>query len=159
MTRGSTSHKDPFQSGTPLPRTPRDRIRRLPFPPLQVAQVVALACSPPSAYGLALQRWTYRDLQYQILSEGIVTEIYYTTVHSLLADVDLQPHRTLYWKHPVAPDFEEKAASVLWYYERVECLEAKEELVFCLDEKTQIQALSPPHPDLPAQPGCPSHGS
>ena len=44
------------------------------FPPLQVAQIVALACSPPSDYGLALQRWTYRDLQYQILSEGIVTE-------------------------------------------------------------------------------------
>ena len=116
---------------------------------------MALACGSPSDYGLALQRWTFRDLQYQILSEGIVTEIHYTTVHALLSDIDLQPHRTLYWKHPIAKDFEEKAASVLWYYERVESLEAKGELLFCLDEKTQIQALSPPHPDLPAQPGCP----
>jgi transposase len=125
------------------------------FPPLQVAQVVALACSSPSEYGLSLQRWTLRDLQYQILSEGIVTQVHYTTVHVILSNVDLQPHRTLYWKHPVAEDFEEKAASVLWYYERVESLEEKGELLFCLDEKTQIQALSPPHPDIPVQPGCP----
>lgn len=50
----------------------------------------------------------------------------------------------LYWKHPIAPDIEEKAASVLWYYERAEFLQEQGEPVFCVDEKTQIQALSPP---------------
>lgn len=117
--------------------------------------MVALACSLPWTSGLWQQRWTYRTLQAQIVREGIVTSIHYSTLYLILQAVDLQPHRTLYWKHPAAPDFEEKAASVLWYYERAESLLEKGEPVFCLDEKTQIQALSRPNADLPTQPGCP----
>lgn len=125
------------------------------FPPLQIAQIVALACSPPAHSGLWLQAWTCRSLQVQAIKDGIVTSIHYSTICLILQKVDLQPHRTLYWKHPTALDFEEKAAGVLWYYERAESLHVKGDLVFCLDEKTQIQALSPARPDLPARPGCP----
>lgn len=42
---------------------------------------------------------------------------------------------------------------MLWYYERAAWLAAQGELVLCLDEKTQIQALARPYPDLPLRPG------
>jgi hypothetical protein len=50
-------------------------------------------------------------------------------------------------------NFEEKAASVLWYYERVAWLAERDELVVCVDEKTQIQALRRSVPDVPMRPG------
>jgi transposase len=90
------------------------------------------------------------------LVEGdIVTQIHYSTVCLILQEADLQPHRQLYWKRSFDPNFEAKAKRILWYYERADQLRRRGELVFCLDEKPGIQLLGRPHPDLPAEPGCP----
>lgn len=79
--------------------------------------------------------------------------LHLSTVHRFLEAADLHPHHIRYWRHPLDPDFERKAASVLWHYERVAWLAQQDELVVCLDEKTQIQALRRPVPDLPMCPG------
>lgn len=125
------------------------------FPPLERTKIVALACTEPRDYGLLINRWTIRDLQIQIVKSEIITQIHYTSVAAILNDADLQPHRILYWKQPLAEDFEKKAASILWYYEHVSYLFSKRESVFCLDEKTQIQAISPRQPDILPVHGCP----
>jgi len=122
------------------------------FPPLQQTQIVALACTPPDAAGRAWVRWSVQALHDEIERRQIAT-LHPSTVQRVLAAVALHPHHIRYWRHAIAPDFEEKAASVLWYYERIEWLATQDELVVCLDEKTQIQALRRPLPDLGMRPG------
>lgn len=123
------------------------------FPPLQRVQIQALACCPPSKRGLALTHWSTRDLARQIVKDGILTEIHYSTVFLILEEFDLQPHRYHYWKTQIAEDFVEKAASVLWYYEQAPRLAKQGTVVICLDEKTSIQALERRFPTLSAKPG------
>lgn len=100
-------------------------------------------------------RWSVRTLTAQLLADGIFSEIHYSSVCLILQDVDLQPHRTLYWKRGYDPEFDAKALHILWYYERVAALEAQGEPVFAFDEKPGIQLLGRVHPDEPARPGCP----
>ena len=92
-------------------------------------------------------RWSVQALHDEIERRQIAT-LHPTTVHRILDAADLHPHHLRYWRHAIAPDSEERAASVLWYYERVAWLAEREELVVCVDEKTQIQALRRPVPDL-----------
>lgn len=121
------------------------------FPPLQQAQIVGLACTSPADAGRAWVQWSVRALHDEIERRHIAT-VHPSTVQRILAATQLHPHHIRYWRHALVPDFEEKAASVLWYYERVTWLAQQDELVVCLDEKTQIQALRRP-PDLPMSPG------
>ncbi len=122
------------------------------FPPLQRVEIVALACTPPAEAGRAWVRWSVQALHDEIERRHIAT-LHPATVHRILDAADLHPHHLRYWRHAVVPDFEEKAASVLWYYERVAWLAERDELVVCVDEKTQIQALRRSVPDLPMRPG------
>lgn len=122
------------------------------FSPLQQAQIVALACTPPAEAGRAWVRWSVRALHDEIERRQIAT-LHPSTVHHILADADLHPQQVRYWRHALAEDFEVKAASVLWYYERVAALADRGELVVCLDEKPNIQALGRTIPDLLPAPG------
>src|SRR3954469_14985028 len=74
------------------------RADRSGFPPLQRAQIVALACLEPIAKGLHITHWTSYDLARQAIRDGVVDAISPRTVRQILHDVDLQPHRTRYWK-------------------------------------------------------------
>jgi transposase len=125
------------------------RPRRLS--PLQQLEIVALACRPPEQAGQAWVRWSVQALHDEIERRHIAT-LHRSTVHRILDAADLHPHHLRYWRHAIAPDFEEKAASVLCYYERVAWLAEHDELVVCVDKKTQIQALRRV-PDLPIRPG------
>jgi len=61
----------------------------------------------------------------------------------MLAEASLQPHRSRYWKTATIDEtFLPLAAKVLWCYERVAWLHERGEIVLCLDEKPNIQALS-----------------
>ena len=73
---------------------------------------------------------------------GIVPRIAHSTVSLLLRHADLQPHRWRYWKTPTLDvEFRQRAAGVLWCYEQVAALAAREEVVLCLDEKPHLQVL------------------
>src|SRR5205823_12086963 len=85
------------------------------FPPLQRARIVELACLEPIARGLHITHWASADLARQAAADGIVDAISPRTVRQILADVDLQPHRTRYWKTAaVDPLFKDRAEKVLW---------------------------------------------
>jgi hypothetical protein len=75
------------------------------------------------------------------IAEGIVETIHYSTVSLILQASELKPHRSHYWKTQIAPDFVEKATTVLWYYAHAAALAREGIWVFCLDEKPAIQAL------------------
>src|SRR5437762_5205881 len=97
-----------------LPNGPGDR---LGFPPLQRAQIVQLACLEPVAKGLHITHWTSQDLARQAIADGIVQTISPRTVRQILHNVDLQPHRTRYWKTArLDAEFKARAEKVLWCY-------------------------------------------
>ena len=120
------------------------------FPPLQRVYIERVACTDPAAYGLHLARWDCRSLQEVVVEQAIVGSIHYTTVARILAQASLQPHRSRYWKTATIDErFITQAAKILWRYERVEWLYARDEVVLCLDEKPHMQVLvrrCPPQP-------------
>jgi hypothetical protein len=112
------------------------------FPPLQRAQIVELACLEPIAEGLHLTHWTSQDLARQAIADGIVDAISPRTVRRILDDVDLQPHRTRYWRTAhLDGQFKERAEQVLWCYANAERLARRGLWVVAVDEKPNHQVL------------------
>lgn len=123
------------------------------FPPLQRAQIVELACLEPIARGLHITHWTSADLAQQAVADGIVKTISPRTVRQILHDVDLQPHRTRYWKTShVDAQFKERAEKVLWCYANAGLLASKSVWVVSIDEIPNFQVLER-HPIRRAIPG------
>ncbi len=101
-----------------------------------------------------MTRWDCRTLQQVIVEQAIVEAIHYTTVARILAAASLQPHRSRYWKTAtIDGDFTARAAQILWCYERVWWLHERGEVVICVDEKPNIQALSRRAPTQPMSAG------
>jgi hypothetical protein len=124
------------------------------FPPLARVQIERIACTDPAAYGLHLTPWDGRSLQQVVVGQAVVAAIHYTTVARILAAASLQPHRSRSWKTATIDEqFTALAAKVLWCYERVDWLHQRGEVVLCLDEKPNIQALSRVAPRQPLRPG------
>src|SRR5262245_10069868 len=112
------------------------------FPPLQRAQIVALACLEPIAEGLHITHWTSQELARQAVADGIVDAISPRTVRRILHDVDLQPHRTRYWRTTrLDAQFKERAEKVLWCYGNAERLARQGLWVVAVDEVPNFQVL------------------
>ena len=112
------------------------------FPPLQRAQVVELACLEPIAQGLHITHWTSQDLARQAVADGIVDAISARTIRRILQDVDLQPHRTRYWKTArLDAQFKERAEKVLWCYGNAERLARQGLWTVAVDEVPNFQVL------------------
>jgi len=104
--------------------------------------VVALASSAPPD---GCTHWSTRRLAEK-------TGIGATSVHRILSEGRLKPHRTKYWcgRSPDS-EFEAKQAAILGLY----LDPPTNALVLCVDEKSQIQALDRTQPELPMQAGSP----
>jgi hypothetical protein len=103
---------------------------------------VQLACLEPVAKGLPITHWSRQDLARQAVADGLVERISAATVRRILQEVDLQPHRTRYWKTArVDARFKQRAEQVLWGYANAKRLMKKGILVVCGDEMPHLQAL------------------
>lgn len=123
------------------------------FPPLQKAQIVQLACLEPVAKGLHITHWSSADLARQALADRIVSRIDARTVRRILHGVDLQPHRTRYWKTArLDAQFKERTEKVLWCYGNAVRLARQGIWVVCADEMPNLQVLER-HPIRRARPG------
>src|SRR5437763_12219927 len=71
------------------------------------------------------------------------------TVQRILTQADVRPHRLQRYMARDDPDFENKAADVIGLY----LTPPQHAAVFCVDEKTAIQALDRLDPVLPLSPG------
>ncbi len=124
------------------------------FPPLVRVEIEQLACCAPAGIGLHLTHWSTRTLALEAMARRIVPQIAHSTVSLILRYADLQPHRSRYWKTPMLDaTFRKRAAAVLWCYERVHDLAKKDELVVCLDEMPNLQALERVRSTRPMRPG------
>jgi transposase len=116
--------------------------RDLQISPVQRAQIIELACLEPIATGLHITHWSSADLARQAVSDGIVSTISPRTIRTLLHDVDLQPHRTRYWKTArLDARFKERAEQVLWCYGNAARLAEQGIWVVCVDEVPTFQVL------------------
>lgn len=116
-----------------------------------------LACLEPIAKGLHISHWASTDLARQAIADGIVKAISPRTVRQILHDVDLQPHRTRYWKTArLDAEFKERAERVLWCYGNASKLAARGIWVICIDEIPNFQVLER-HPIRRARPGRIEH--
>jgi len=116
--------------------------RDLGITPVQRAQVVELACLEPLAKGLHITHWSSDDLARQAVTDGIVARISPRTVRTILSDVDLQPHRTRYWKTArLDGRFKQRAEQVLWCYANAARLAEEGVWVVCVDEIPTFQVL------------------
>jgi hypothetical protein len=112
------------------------------FPPLQRAQLVELACLEPVAEGLHITHWTSADLARQAVADGLVDVISPRTVQRILHEVDLQPHRTRYWRTArLDARFKERAEKVLWCYGNADRLARQGIWTVAVDEVPNFQVL------------------
>jgi transposase len=113
--------------------------------PVQRAQIVELACLEPIAKGLHITHWSSEDLARQAVDDKIIPAISPATVRRILHDVDLQPHRTRYWKTArLDARFKARAEQVLWCYGNAKRLAEKGIWVVCVDEIPTFQVLERP---------------
>ena len=107
--------------------------------PALEAKVLALTQQPPPA---PLTHWTTRRVAARL-------GLNHMTVHRIWQRAGLQPHRLERYVASPDPDFERKAADIIGLYLNPPTHAA----VFCVDEKTAIQALDRRDPVLPLSPG------
>lgn len=130
------------------------QVDRGSFPPLQRVEIEQLACCAPAGIGLHMTHWSTRTLAMAAVARGVLPRISHSTVSLILRYADLQPHRSRYWKTPTLNEkFRDQAAAVLWCYERVHTLVQRGNVVICVDEKPNIQALERSKPTRLMHPG------
>ncbi len=120
------------------------------FSSLHRAQIIALACSNPSAHGKVFKRWSAEKLRDVAIEKQIVSRISASTVRRWLREDKIKPWRYHSWQKSSDPQFVEKAARVLDLYEKAEELATHKEIVCCVDEKPSIQARERVDETLPA---------
>lgn len=101
-----------------------------------------MACLEPVARGLHLTHWSSEDLARQAALDGIIPAVSPRTVRRILDAVDLQPHRTRYWRTSrLDAQFKERAEKVLWCYAHAQRLAQQGIWVVCTDEMPNKQVL------------------
>lgn len=124
------------------------------FPERERAAIEDLACQAPAEVGRELTHWSQRSLAQAAADLEYVERIHQTTIRNILREADLQPHRFRYWKTTIWDDEAvARALKILWYYERIDSLWQRGEVIICLDEKPNIQVLERAKPTQPMRPG------
>jgi transposase len=116
--------------------------RRLALTPADIAKVVdaTLQTTPPDA-----THWSVRTM-------GKAQKLSHSVVHRIWRAHGLQPHRVETFKLSRDPEFVKKLRDVVGVYLHP----PNKALVFCVDEKPQVQALDRTEPVLPLRPGIPA---
>jgi hypothetical protein len=101
-----------------------------------------LACLEPIAEGLHITHWTSADLARQAIADEIVETIRPSMARRILQGVDLQPHRTRYWRTARLDSlFKERAEKVLWCYAHAANLAHMGIWTIAVDEVPNFQVL------------------
>ena len=124
------------------------------FPSDERKAIEDLACQEPACVGWKVTHWSQRSLAQAAGELEYVDSIHQTTVRDILCEAALQPHRFRSWKTTVWDDEAvERALKILWYYERIESLWQRGEVIICADEKPNLQVLERAMPTQLMRPG------
>lgn len=129
------------------------------------AWVVHLACTKPKELGYAAELWTRSALATHVRKEASraghasLARAAKSTVHKILAEQMVQPHKIRYYLERRDPEFENKMREVLMVYQEVMLQNRSEAaatsgiITVSIDEKPGVQAIENTAPDLPPVPG------
>jgi len=131
-----------------------DQVARAFFPQSERQAIEDLACQDPASVGWEVTHWSQHSLAKAAGALEYVDGIHQTTVRDILREANLRLDRFRYWKTTVWDDEAvERALKILWYYERIESLWRRGEVVICADEKPNIQVLERARPIQRIRPG------
>lgn len=129
--------------------------------------IINIACQKPIDFGYAAETWTYAQLTAHIHktaeAAGYIrlSTIHKSTVHTILADAQIKPHKIRYYCENRDPHFDQKMHNVLLVYKQLSLqfdengqlrpFSPEEQVVHVLsyDEKPGIQAIANTTADLP----------
>jgi len=129
------------------------------------AWVTNLSCSKPKDLGLAAEVWSRQSLADYVRANATATGhdclklAAKATIHRILKENNLQPHKIKYYLEKRDPEFDRKQEEVLIVYKEVELCNkiANDEdpriITVCVDEKPGVQAISNTSKDLKMVPG------
>lgn len=106
-----------------------------------------IACQRPAAFGYAAETWTYAKLTSHInkTAEAAgyerLSSIHKSTVHTILDEADIKPHKITYYCEQRDPDFDTKMHNVLLVYKQLQ-FEFNEHGQLLTNEGTPIHVLS-----------------
>jgi len=124
------------------------------FPSDERKAIEDLACQAPARVGWKVTYWSQRSLAQAAGELEYVDSIHQTSVRDILCEADLQPHRFRSWKTTLWDnEAVERALKILWYYERIESLWQRGEVIICADEKPNLQVLERAMPTQLMRPG------
>jgi len=144
-----TALRDLARSGRPPRITDEDK-----------AWVIHLACSKPTDFGYAAERWTIAQLSRHIREHAIendhpaLSKMGKSGLHNILSAAEIKAHKTTYYLERRDSEFEEKMAQVLVVYKEVQQTRDNSDrgqenhTVLSYDEKPGIQAIANIAPDL-----------
>jgi len=126
--------------------------------------VISIACQKPTSLGYAAETWTYQQLVLYIQKHAVengfqsLHEISRSTVHDILTEDAIKPHKIRYYLERRDPKFEEKMTDILHVYKDVEMInqlpeEERESATISVDEKPGIQAIKNISAQLQPVPG------
>ena len=134
--------------------THRVRAARAFFSEGERQAIEGLARGAPASVGWSVTHWSQRSLAQAAVEQDVVGTIHHTTIGDVLRAADLQPHRSRTWKTTI---WDEEAVArtlrILWYYERIESLWRRGEVVVAVDEKPNLQVLERVAPSQAMRPG------
>ena len=100
-----------------------------------------------------ISRWSCTELVALAKRAGIDPTPDPATLSRWLDEADLKPHKWRYWLQITDPNFEVRMKDVTGIYLEALALMKAGIPVFCMDEKTGMQALARETPDRPTRPG------
>jgi transposase len=124
---GLAALEDAARPGRPRRIRQRERI-----------EVLSVACRAPEKFGVRRVLWSQASLAEYLVGSGRVRQVSPSSVQRILCEAQLKPHKVRMWCTSNDPDYDRKVADVTGLY-----LDPPwGETVVCIDEKTQMQALS-----------------
>jgi len=131
-----------------------DRVGRPFFSRSQRRKIERLARREPESVGRHATHWSFRSLAEATVEQEYAEAIDYTTVREILYAADLRLPLFRFWKTTVWDDEAvARALKILWYYERIESLWQRGEVLLAADEKPNLQVLERLYPKQPMRPG------
>lgn len=128
------------------------------------AWIINIACQRPADFGYAAETWTYAKLTSHInkTAEAAghvrLSTIHKSTVHTILSEADIKPHKITYYCENRDPDFDSKMHNVLLVYKQLQMqfdesgnlipFEGMPVHVLSYDEKPGLQAIATTSEDL-----------
>jgi len=128
---------DAFRSGAPAKITVE-----------HCAEVIAMACTAPSEYGLPVDLWSMRELRLTLLAHTAIPAISERHLGRVLGEAQIRPHKVRYWLNKKVDDLREAAIRrICQVYEKAPERLAAGEITLSVDEMTGIQAKERVAPD------------